>query len=150
LSGACPGLDLTVVGDGLVEDSLDVVAVGINDERREVMTAVLRPQPRRAVVRPAVTNCSAVPTLHGVFGRRDECDVRPGGHSISTRFAADRVQAEVVTLAAAEQDVCIPLELAFAQHGEAKFSECSFIHSTARRQIADPDAYVVDDVAHGR
>jgi hypothetical protein len=97
-----------------MEDSLDVVAVGIDDERRELMTAVLRPQARRAVVRPAVTHCRAVPTLHCVFVRRAECDVRASGHSVSTRFVADRVQAEVVTLATAEQDVGVPLELAFA------------------------------------
>ena len=142
-------LDLAGVCDGPVEDSLDVVAVGVDDERREVVTAVLRPRPRRAVVRPAVAYGSAVPAYDRVFGRCDEGDVRPGGHSVSTRRAADRVQAEVVTLSAAEQDVGISLELALTQDGEAKLSERSFIHTAARRQIADPDADVVDDVAHG-
>jgi hypothetical protein len=72
----------------------------------------------------------------------------PGGRSVSTRLAADRVQGEVVILSASEKDITVAFELAFAQHREAELSQGGFIHSTARWQIADSEANVIDRVAH--
>ena len=105
---------LAGVCDEPMEYSLDVVAVAIDDERREVPTAVLRSQARWAIVGAAVAQRSFVPTYYRVFARRSEGDVCASGHSISTRFVADSVNAEVVTLVAAEQDVGVSLKLAFS------------------------------------
>jgi hypothetical protein len=58
------------------------------------------------------------------------------------------VEDEVVIFSASEQDITVTLEHAFAQHGEAELNESGFIHSTARGQIADPEANVIDEVAH--
>jgi hypothetical protein len=131
-----------------VEYRLHVVAVGVEDERCEVPTAVLGPKTRRAIVGSTLTNGGAVPPFDRAFVRRDEGDVRPGGRSVSTRLAADPVQGEVVILSASEKDITVAFELAFAQHREAELSEGGFIHSTARWQIADSEADVIDQVAH--
>src|SRR5581483_9625227 len=64
---------------GRVEDGLDVVAVGIEDERRVVAAAVLGALTGRTVVRPAVADGRVVPACDGVGVRRDEGDVRAGG-----------------------------------------------------------------------
>ena len=87
-----------------MEDRLHVVAVGIEDERCEVPTAVLGPQTRRAIIGSTLTNGGAVPAFDRAFVRRDESDVRPGGRSVSTRLAAERVQGEVVILSASEKE----------------------------------------------
>ncbi len=63
-------------------------------------------------------------------------------------LAADRVQAEVVTVAAPEQDVGVILELAFGEHREAELRQRRFVHPPARRQVADSDTDVVDNPAH--
>ncbi len=131
-----------------VEDRLHVVAVGIEDERGEVPTAVLGPETRSAIVGSALTNGGAVPAFDRAFVRRDERDVRPSGRSVSTRPAAYRVQGEVVILSASEKDITIAFEIAFAEHREAELGQGGFIHSTARRQIADSEANVIDQVAH--
>jgi hypothetical protein len=75
--------------------------------------------------------------------------VRPGGHPDAARLSTDRVQAEVVVLAATEQDIGVSFELAFAQHGEAELAQRGFVHPTTCGQVADADADVVDDAGHG-
>jgi len=74
--------------------------------------------------------------------------MRTGGHPVAAGLAADCVQAEVITVGAPEQDVGVTLELAFRQHRESEFSERRFVHPPARRQVADSDADVVDDLTH--
>jgi hypothetical protein len=76
--------------------------------------------------------------------------VRAGGHAVATGFAADRVQAEVITVGAPEQDVGVILELAFRQHNESELRQRRLVHPPARRQVADSDADMVDDLSHGR
>lgn len=131
-----------------MEDRLHVVPVGIEDERREVPTAVLRPDPGCAIVGSTQTNGGVVPPFDRALVRCDEGDVRPAGHSVSTRLAANRVQDEVVVLSASEEDIAVALEHAFAQHREAELGQSGFVHSTARRQIADSETDVIDQVAH--
>jgi hypothetical protein len=59
-----------------------------------------------------------------------------------------RVQAEVIAVPAPEQDVGVTLELAFGQHHESDFRQRCFVHPPARRQVADSDTDVVDNLAH--
>jgi hypothetical protein len=80
--------------------------------------------------------------------RRAERDVRAGGDPVSTRLAADRVEAEVIALAAPEQDVRVALELALGRRDESELAQSRLLHQTARRQVARPDTDVVDDLAH--
>ena len=131
-----------------LKDGLDVVAVGVDDEGREVLPGVLGPQTRPAVVNPTVFDCSGVPASYRVCVRGAERNVRPGCHAVSTRLAADRVQAEVVARVATEQDVGVALELALAQHRETEFGQGGLVHSSARTEVAHPEADVVDDGAH--
>ena len=58
------------------------------------------------------------------------------------------MQAEVVALATSEQDVGVAFELALGQHDESDLRQRRFVHSPARRQVADSDPDVVDDLAH--
>ena len=74
--------------------------------------------------------------------------MRAGCHPVTAGLAADRVQAEVIAVAAPEQDVGVTLELAFRQHRESELRQRRFIHPPARRQVADSDTDVVDDLAH--
>ena len=77
-----------------------------------------------------------------------EGDMGTGGHPVAAGLATDGVQAEVIVVAAPEQDVGVTLELAFGQHHESDFRQRGFVHQPARGQVADSDADVVDDVAH--
>ena len=95
-------------------------------------------------------NRRRVPAVDRVGIGRDEGDVRAGGHAIAAGHAADGVQDEVVVLAAAEEDVRIAVELSVAQHGEAELDQRRLVQAPACRQVADPDADVVDDLAHAR
>src|SRR3954454_8967178 len=111
-----------LAGGGLrrVEDRLHVIAVWIEDERREIPTAVLGSNTRRAIVGSTVKNRGAMPAFDGAFVRRDERNVRPGRRSVPTRLAAHGVQGEVVILSASEKDITVAFELAFAEHREAE------------------------------
>ena len=71
--------------------------------------------------------------------------MRPGGHPVAARLGADRVYAEVVVFASAEQDVGVAL----AQHREPELGERGLVQSPARGEIADADFDMVDDLAHG-
>src|SRR5215204_6958030 len=83
-----------------VEDGFDVVAVRIEDERGVVVTAVLRAHTRRPDVGPAVVHCGGVPAHDRTGVACAEGDVRAGGHPVAAGLAADRVQAEVIAVAA--------------------------------------------------
>jgi hypothetical protein len=148
-SGIRRGRGLAPGGGGLwsVEDGLDVVAVGIEDEGRKVLPAVLRPQTRLAVVRTTVTYCGIVPAPHSLSFGRAERDVRRSCHVVSTRIVADGVQAEIVTATPTEQDVGVALELALARQRNRVPPKRprTFVGG---RQVAHPDANVVDDIAH--
>jgi len=56
------------------------------------------------------------------------------------------VQAEVITVAAPEQDVGITLEVAFREDHESELRQRRFVHPPARRQVGDPETDVVDDL----
>jgi hypothetical protein len=93
-------------------------------------------------------HCSVVPAHDRTDVACAEGNVRTGGHPVAAGLAADGVQAEVIAVAAPEQDVGVTLELAFGQHHESDFRERRFVHQPARRQVADSDADVVDNLAH--
>jgi hypothetical protein len=83
-----------------------------------------------------MANGGTVPAFDRAFVRRDEGDVRPGGRSVSTRLAADRVQGEVVILAASEKDITVAFELAFAQYREAELARAaSYIRRLVGRSL---------------
>jgi hypothetical protein len=127
-----------------VKDRLDVVSIGIEDERGEVMTAVLRPHARRSVVRRTVMQRGFVPAGYRDLAGRSEGNVRASRDMIATRFATDRVQNEVVVVVPPEENVSVAFELAFTQYREADLSESGFVHSTTRKHVANPDADMID------
>src|SRR6266516_1427557 len=102
--------------DGCVEDSFDVVAVRVERERSVVPAAVLGTNAGRAVV-----DRRCMPALDADGVRRPERDVCARRDAVSTWLCSDRVQREVVTPTAPEQDICIAFELTLAQHRESKF-----------------------------
>src|SRR5215210_3035682 len=61
---------------GGVADGLDVVALGIEDERAVVRLVVMRPEPRRAVVRAARSEGRLVEGIYRGAVSRAERDVR--------------------------------------------------------------------------
>jgi hypothetical protein len=143
--------EASLLGDEVrrrVEDGLDVVAVRIEDEPGVVVAAVLGTHTRGSDVCPAMVHCSVVPAHDRTGVACTEGNVRTGGHPVAAGLAADRVQAEVIAVAAPEQDVAVTLELAFGQHHESDFRQRRFVHPSARRQVADPDTDVVDNLAH--
>ncbi len=71
-----------------------------------------------------------------------------GGCSVATGLAAHGVQAEIVTVAAPEQDMGVTLELGLGEHDESELGQCRFVHAAAHQQVTDADADVVDDLAH--
>ncbi len=58
------------------------------------------------------------------------------------------MQAEVVVLGAAEEDVGVVLERALSQHREPQLGQGRFVHPATGGQIADADPDVVDDTRH--
>src|SRR5579863_8748255 len=131
-----------------VEDGLDVVAVGIDDEPRVAAAAVLGTQAGRAVVRAAIAHRGGVPTADGVVVVRAEGDVGTRRDAVASQLAADAVQAEVVALAAPERDVRVALEDALGEHGEAELSERRLVQPPARTEVGDADVDMVDDAGH--
>src|SRR4029079_19615942 len=77
-----------------------------------------------------------------------ERDVRAGRHPVAAGLAPDRVEADVVVAGAPEQHVAVTLEISLAQRDEAEPRERRLVHPPAGLQVADPDADVVDDLAH--
>src|SRR4029079_9940970 len=125
-----------------------VVAVEIEDERCEIVAAVLGTRAGRSVVFAAGANRSAGPASHGVCVWSSERDVHTYCDAIATGLAADSVEAEVVAAGSAEQHIGVALEFTRALYRETKFGQCGFVHSPACLQIAHPDTHVVDDAAH--
>jgi hypothetical protein len=67
-----------------VDHGFDPVAIGIEHERRIVIRRVLRPQPRRTIVAPAVGERRPMESGDGFPARRYEREVEAGsGTSIS-------------------------------------------------------------------
>src|SRR5438876_10052146 len=115
-----------LLGDELrrrVEDGLDVVPVRIEDERGVVVAAVLGTHTRGSDVCPAMADGNVVPAHDRAGVACAEGDVRAGGHPVAAGLAADRVQAEIITVGAPEQDVGVTLELAFRQGHESEFRQ---------------------------
>src|SRR5215472_6331605 len=119
---------------------LDPIAVGIDNERRVVVCAVIGTQPRLAVVAAAVRDRCLVKGVDALACRGREAEMQPGlrvGRHW-TRAGADP-----------ERDPALPVaEGAFgsAETRIAERLECGVVERLGFRDVVDADGYMVDHI----